>query len=512
MDGAVRGTEPFQREVKTVLVANRGEIAVRVIRACRAMGLRSVAVYSDADAEAPHVAAADTAVRIGPPEPAASYLNIPALLEAARRTRADAVHPGYGFLSENAAFAEACDDAGLTFVGPSAGVIAQMGSKTAARAAVRAAGVPVVPGDLPASQSDRDIEAAIARVGFPALLKASAGGGGKGMRLIVDDDRVVEALGAARREAERAFSDGTLYVERAIQPARHIEVQILADRYGATVHLFERDCSLQRRHQKVIEQAPAPNLAPRVRDELTRAAVQAARAVGYVNAGTIEFLLQGEGDAAQFYFLEMNTRLQVEHPITEAITGVDLVQLQLRIAAGEALGFAQADVKTNGHAIECRIYAEDSVRLLPQSGRLLRYRESSGDGIRVDSGVREGLTISGHYDPLLAKLIAHAATRDQALDRITAALECFEILGVRHNIAFLLALVQRNEVRGAAGVDTRFIERHLDALARHPTTDMLNAAAAAAAMLSSRGPAPTAPAVGSQAALDPWQTLGPIIW
>jgi acetyl/propionyl-CoA carboxylase alpha subunit len=452
-------------------------------------------------------------VCIGAAAPAASYLDTAAILDAVRRTRADAVHPGYGFLSENPSFAQACEDAGVVFVGPPASVIARMGSKTAAREAARAAGVPVVPGETPASQSDADVEAAVARVGFPALLKASAGGGGKGMRLVASPERLREAIASARREGARAFGDGTLYVERAIEPARHIEVQILGDRQGSIVHLFERDCSLQRRHQKVIEQAPAPDLAPAVRDGLTRAAVDAARAVGYVSAGTIEFLLHGEGASARFYFLEMNTRLQVEHPVTEAVTGIDLVQAQLAIAAGEPLGFVQDDVGVAGHAIECRVYAEDSVRLLPQTGRLLRYREPAGPGIRIDSGVREGSAITGHYDPMLAKLIAHAPTREEALARVIDAARRFEILGVRHNIAFLLALLARPELRDSGAVDTRFIERHLDELVPRPPAAALRAAAAAAATMAARGPMPLASLAGSQAAaFDPWHALGPIEW
>jgi acetyl-CoA/propionyl-CoA carboxylase biotin carboxyl carrier protein len=388
-----------------------------------------------------------------------------------------------------------------------------MGSKTAARQAVRAAGVPVVPGEVPASQSDADLVAAVSRAGFPALLKASAGGGGKGMRLVTDADHLVDAIGAARRESAGAFGDGTLYVERAIDQARHIEVQILMDGHGSGVHLFERDCSLQRRHQKVIEEAPARALSPAVRDRMAHAALSAAHAVGYVNAGTVEFLLQGEGDRAHFYFLEMNTRLQVEHPVTEAITGIDIVQAQLRIAAGEPLRLRQEDVQLNGHAIECRVYAEDSVRLLPQSGRLLRYREPAGDGIRVDSGVREGLMVTGYYDPMIAKLIAHGGTRAQALERASAALHTLEVLGVRHNVAFLLALLSRAEIREDGGtVDTRFIERHLAELARPPAEPMVRAAAAAAALIAVRGPGVSSSDGTGSPAPDPWQTIGPIAW
>jgi acetyl/propionyl-CoA carboxylase alpha subunit len=499
--------------LRRVLVANRGEIALRIIRACRALGITSVAIYSEADAAAPFVTAADIAVPIGPPPATASYLNVQAVLDAARRTRADSIHPGYGFLSENAQFAERCTSAGLKFVGPPAAVIARMGSKLEARNIARRAGVPVVPGGVPASQSDADIAAAVDRVGLPALLKASAGGGGKGMRLVRDRREIADAISQARREAERAFSDGTLYIEHAIAPARHIEVQILGDEHGNLVHLFERDCSLQRRHQKVIEEAPAPGLEPDLRERITRAAIVAARAAGYVNAGTIEFLVQGDGKSAEFYFLEMNTRLQVEHPITEAITGIDIVQAQLQIASGERLPFTQDDVRVTGHACECRIYAEDSVRLLPQTGTLLRYREPAGEGVRVDSGVREGLAITGHYDPLLAKLVTHADAREGALDRMNAALRQFEILGLRHNIPFLLTLLSRDEVQShgvRSGVDTTFIDRHLSELSPSPPPEMVRAAAALAAVVSIR-PETSARTHGLRVH-DPWDTLGPIDW
>ena len=496
--------------IRRVLVANRGEIAVRIIRACRSLGIDTVAVYSDADAEAPFVAAADTAVRIGSAQAADSYLHIPRLIEAARRTRADAVHPGYGFLSENAAFARACEAAGLTFIGPPPDVIDRMGSKTEARAMVSAAGVPVVPGAMPATQDTRDLAAAAARVGWPALIKAAHGGGGRGLRIVRSASEIADAVDAARREAERAFGNGTLYVERAIERARHIEVQVLADRHGGLVHLYERDCSLQRRHQKVIEEAPAPTLAPGVRARLTRAALIAARAVGYVNAGTVEFLVEGEGERAEFYFLEMNTRLQVEHPVTEAVTGLDLVRLQLAIAAGERLPMSQEDIVLRGHAVECRVYAEDSRRLLPQSGRLVRYREPSGPGVRVDSGVREGQAITVHYDPMLAKLITHAPARGEALDRADAALKTFEILGVRHNIAFLRTLLSRPEVRSNQ-TDTGFIDRHLPDLAAPPADRTIYAAAALAAVVEATGTLQDASGT-STAAGDPWQTIGPVAW
>jgi acetyl-CoA carboxylase biotin carboxylase subunit len=495
--------------VRRVLVANRGEIACRVMRTCRAMGIPTVAIYSDADARAPHVEAADAAVRIGPPPAAESYLDIDAVIDAARRTGADAVHPGYGFLSENAEFASACAAAGLTFIGPPARVISEMGSKTAARRMVAAAGVSVVAGATPRAQDAAALRAAVAEVGLPALLKASAGGGGKGMRVVRAVSEVDEAVEAAQREATRAFGDGTLYVERLIERARHVEVQIMADAHGQVVHLFERDCSLQRRHQKVIEEAPAPAVAPSVRARLTAAAVAAARAVGYVNAGTIEFLLEGDGDDASFYFLEMNTRLQVEHPVTEAITGIDLVRAQLTVAAGEPLPFIQDDIVVRGHAIECRIYAEDPRKLLPQSGVLRRYREPTGDGLRIDSGVREGQTITVHYDPLLAKLISVGESRTEALARAQDALRRFEIVGLAHNIGFLRALLARDEV-AASRVDTRFIEAHLGMLVPEPSPALIRAAAAIAARAAA-GP-PDHAGAEAPPSIDPWDSLGQVAW
>jgi len=504
--------------IRRILIANRGEIALRVIRACRDLGIRAIAVYSEADADAPHVAAADEAVLIGPAPATESYLKIPAIIDAARRTAADAVHPGYGFLSENAAFAGACEAAGIIFIGPPAAVISRMGSKTGARDAVRAAGVPVVPGETPRSQSESDLLDAMRRVGYPLLLKAASGGGGKGMRTVRAEAEAGEAIGAARREAERAFAAGALYVERLVERPRHIEVQIFGDTHGSLVHLFERDCTLQRRHQKVVEEAPAPTLTAGVRERITQAALLAARTVGYVNAGTVEFLLDGEGDQANFYFLEMNTRLQVEHPVTEAVTGFDLVHAQIAVASGERLPFSQADITCRGHALECRIYAEDSVRLLPQAGRLLRYREPEGPGIRVDSGVREGQTVTVHYDPMLAKLITHAPTRDEAIDRMLSALASYEILGVRHNIPFLRRLLARPEIRTHA-THTRFIEEHLDELARPAPPDVRQAAAALAAFVVSTGAGKVAadgPAAGAAGRgpvrPDPWQSLGPIVW
>ena len=497
--------------IRRVLIANRGEIARRVIRTCRAMGIKTVAVYSDADKDAPHVQEADQGVAIGPAPPAESYLNIGKVIDAGRRTGADAVHPGYGFLSENADFAEACAAAGMVFIGPPGPVIRAMGSKTGTRAAVAKAGVPVVPGATPRTQDQAGIADAIRQVGLPVMLKAAGGGGGKGMRLVRREDELAAAFESARGEARRSFGNDALYVERLIERARHIEVQVMADRHGRAVHVYERDCTLQRRHQKVIEEAPAPAVTEALRDRLTRAALQAAREVGYVNAGTVEFLVDtGSEGEPDFYFLEMNTRLQVEHPVTEAITGLDLVRAQIEIANGDPLPFRQSDIRATGHAIECRVYAEDPVRLLPQSGRLLRYREPHGDGIRVDSGVVQGQHVTVHYDPMIAKLIAYAPTRAAALARSLDALGRFAILGVRHNIAFLAALLRRPEVE-THDIHTRFIEEHLDELVRPPDLALRAAAAAVAARLATSDPMP-AEHEDVTAAFDPWQMLGPVRW
>jgi 3-methylcrotonyl-CoA carboxylase alpha subunit len=447
--------------IRRLLVANRGEIALRIIRACSEMGIESVAVYSAADAKAPHVAAADRAVAIGPAPARESYLSVPKLLDAARSSGADAIHPGYGFLSENAAFAGACTAAGLTFVGPPADVIAQMGSKINARRLVSAAGVPVVPGETPDDQSDRGIRQAIERIGLPALIKASAGGGGKGMRHVHDAGEIDESIQSARREAAAAFGDGALYVERLVAHPRHVEVQIFADDHGGVMHLFERDCSTQRRHQKVIEESPSPSLTPALRARMTDAAVAAARAAGYRNAGTIEFLVDGDA----FYFLEMNTRLQVEHPVTEQVTGVDLVRAQILVANGEPLPWTLTAVSQRGHAIEARIYAEDPAQgFMPQAGTLTRYREPRRPGIRVDSGVVEGSEVSVYYDPMIAKVIATAETRVLAIARLSAALREFEIGGVSTNRAFLIAILESKAFHDGA-IDTAFLDRESAAIA-----------------------------------------------
>ena len=489
--------------IRTVLVANRGEVALRILRACGELGIDTIAVYSDADADAPHVLAAGRAVRLGAPPPAESYLAGDRIIEAARTAGADAIHPGYGFLAENAAFASACQGAGLIFVGPPPAAIAAMGSKISARRLMERAGVPVVPGETPADQSDASIEAAARRAGFPLLIKASAGGGGKGMRMVRGDAGLAAAISGARHEATAAFGDGTLYVERVVTRPRHVEIQVFADAHGRAVHLFERDCSTQRRHQKIIEESPSPALTPALRALMGDAAVAAARAVGYRNAGTIEFLLEGAGDQARFYFLEMNTRLQVEHPVTEAIAGVDLVHAQLRVAEGHELPWTQADLHQRGHAIECRVYAEDpSAGYLPQAGRILRYRQPERPGIRVDAGVVEGSEVSVHYDPMIAKVIAHAETRDAAIDRLRAALAEFRILGLPTNIPFLLAVLDSQTFR-AGHVDTAYLDEEGSGLAASKPLPAAALAAAAAHSESARAVS----ADRSEPRRDPWASL-----
>ena len=428
---------------RRILIANRGEIAVRVIRACRELGVEAVAVYSDADAAALHVALADWAVRLGPAPASDSYLSIEAVIGAARETHAEAIHPGYGFLSENHVFAAACTAAGIVFIGPPGDVIARMGSKIAARQVALEAGVPVVPGETPSEQTDAAIANAARRVGFPVLIKPSAGGGGIGMKRVREEAALLPVVAQARREAEAAFGDGTLYVEQLIDRPRHVEMQVLADHHGQVIHLYERECSLQRRHQKVVEETPSMALTPGLRARMGDAAVAVARAAGYRNAGTVEFLLDGSGDAARFYFLEMNTRLQVEHPVTEQTTGVDLVAAQIRIAVGEPLGWRQEQILPRGHAIEVRVYAEDPARNdLPQAGPLLLYSQPSMPGVRVDAGVIEGGEISVHYDPMIAKLVAWGETREAARRRLIEALRAYPILGIRTNIPFLIELLE----------------------------------------------------------------------
>ncbi|MFE9025965.1 biotin carboxylase N-terminal domain-containing protein [Streptomyces iakyrus] len=458
---------------ETVLVANRGEIAVRVIRTLRSMGVRSVAVFSDADADARHVREADTAVRIGPAPASGSYLSAERLLEAAARTGAQAVHPGYGFLAENAAFARACAEAGLVFIGPPADAIALMGDKIRAKETVREAGVPVVPGGR-----DPELAEAARELGAPVLLKPSAGGGGKGMRLVRDLTRLEEEIASARREARASFGDDTLLVERWIDRPRHIEIQVLADGHGNVVHLGERECSLQRRHQKIIEEAPSVLLDEETRSAMGEAAVQAARSCGYRGAGTVEFIVPGN-DPSSYYFMEMNTRLQVEHPVTELVTGLDLVEWQLRVAAGEPLAFTQEDVRLTGHAVEARICAEDPARgFLPSGGTVLRLREPQGDGVRTDSGLTEGTEVGSLYDPMLSKVIAYGPDRATALRKLRAALAETVTLGVQTNAGFLRRLLAHPSVV-SGDMDTGLVEREVEGLVPTDVPEEVYEAAAA---------------------------------
>ncbi|MCB9728990.1 MAG: acetyl-CoA carboxylase biotin carboxylase subunit [Deltaproteobacteria bacterium] len=493
--------------MKRVLIANRGEIAVRVGRACRAMGLETVAVCSEADAGALHVREADQAVCVGPAAAIESYLLPDAILAAARDTGADAIHPGYGFLSENAGFARAVLDAGLLWVGPPPDAIAAMGSKIESRARMAAAGVPVVPG-VDALPDDPDARAeAAAQLGYPVLVKASAGGGGKGMRGVAGPEELEAAVAGARREAGAAFADATVYLEKLLLRPRHVEIQVLADAHGAVLHLLERECSIQRRHQKVIEECPSPALDPALRERMGQAAVAAARAVGYVGAGTVEFMLDERGS---FYFLEMNTRLQVEHPVTEEVVGIDLVAAQLRVAMGQPLPWTQQDIAPRGHAIEVRLYAEDPAReFLPATGTLLRYRPPTGPGLRHDGGVAEGDVVSPHYDPMLAKLIAVGETRDAARGRMLDALARFEVHGVTTNLGFLHALVA-HPAFAAGDTHTGFIDEHFPEASRTaeaPDQDAL--IAIAVAELFGGGSARATTAGGGRGdTASPWHTLG----
>ncbi|MEP6653057.1 MAG: acetyl-CoA carboxylase biotin carboxylase subunit [Myxococcales bacterium] len=446
---------------KKILIANRGEIACRVMRACRELGIGTVAVYSDADREAVHVRMADEAVALGPAPARESYLVVEKLVAAVRATGADAVHPGYGFLSENADFAEAIARAGAVFIGPPASAIRSMGGKTSARALMQAAGVPVVPGDNGADgkgfASAEEAKAAAVRIGYPVLLKAASGGGGRGMRLVETEDKLEAALAGARREAKAAFSDDAVYLEKAIVRPRHIEIQVFGDTQGRVVHLHERDCSIQRRNQKVIEEAPSPAIDDELRVRMGEVAVRAARSVGYVGAGTVEMLF--DSASRGFYFLEMNTRLQVEHPVTELITGVDLVRWQIAVAEGAPLPLSQEEIPRRGAAIECRIYAEDAVKFLPSPGKITSLRVPAGPGIRDDSGVTEGSVISVHYDPMISKLAAFGATREEALDRMRRALAEYHVGGIRTNLAFHRRVL-RHPAFIAGTYDTGFIERY----------------------------------------------------
>jgi 3-methylcrotonyl-CoA carboxylase alpha subunit len=488
------------RRFRTLLIANRGEIACRVIRSARAMGLRTIAVYSEADRDAMHVAMADEAVLLGPARARDSYLNIERVIEAARKTGAEAVHPGYGFLSENAEFAQACLDAGLVFVGPTAAMMTAMGSKSGSKQLMEKAGVPLVPGYHGEAQDEAILAQAADKIGFPVLVKASAGGGGRGMRVVKSAGELSAAIVSAKREAKAAFGDDRMLIEKFVQNPRHIEVQIIGDSHGNLLSLFERECTLQRRHQKVIEEAPSPTLNAAQRETVCAAARKAAGAVNYVGAGTIEFVSDGK----EVFFIEMNTRLQVEHPVTELITGIDLVEWQLRVAFGEPLPLKQDEIKLNGHAIEARVYAENPQKnFMPSVGRIKTWRTPDAvDGLRIDAGYRSGDAVSPYYDAMLAKVIAWAPTREAAIERLNRGLEQTDVRGIVTNIPFLSALVTHPSVR-ANTIDTGFIERELKGLTEtSPPAGELEFCAAVAAIVVDEQQA------ARNEAHSPWRTYG----
>ena len=495
-------------EFSKILIANRGEIACRIARSAKSLGYRTVAVFSDADAGALHVQQADEAVRIGPPAAKESYLNINALLAAAKLTRADAVHPGYGFLSENALFPRACAEAGLVFIGPPAVSIEAMGDKAKAKSLMASAGIPCIPGYHEADQTNDRLMKESRRIGFPLMVKATAGGGGRGMRLVSSEGELADALARARSEAAGAFGSDGLILEKAITDARHIEFQIFADQQGNVIHLGERECSIQRRHQKVIEEAPSLALSAELRTCMGEVAVAAARAISYVGAGTVEFLLDASGN---FYFLEMNTRLQVEHAVTEAVTGIDMVEWQLRIAADDPLPLAQQDVRFRGHAIEARLYVEDPYTdFLPQSGTLADWRPATGDGVRIEHGVAPGENISPFYDPMLAKVIAYGTAREEARRRLIVALEDTVVLGLNTNRNFLVAAL-RHPAFVAGEATTAFIERYFPAgsdVMRRPNLNLRIVALAAVLLFEARTRDPG----GAVAATQYWSSTGPANW
>lgn len=489
---------------KKILIANRGEIAVRIIRTIREMGIRSVAVYSDVDKAALHVLEADQALYLGPAEPSQSYLNSQVLIKAAIESGAEAIHPGYGFLAENAEFAEACQKAGLVFIGPPGPVIRDLGNKTVARRIMTQAGVPVIPGMMTTTTDPRVLAQEAEKIGYPVIIKAEAGGGGKGMRIVEDQTALEETWFSCRSEAEKAFGNGALYLEKHLKSPRHIEFQILADSQGQVVHLFERECSIQRRHQKIIEETPSPVMTPELRFRMGQAAVAAAKASGYINAGTVEFLLDQTG---QFYFLEVNTRLQVEHPVTEMVTGLDLVREQILVAWGQPLSFAQEDLHQQGHALECRIYAEDpEANFFPSPGRILFFQGPSGPGVRHDCGIYSGFEVPVEYDPILSKLIVHGPNREAARKRMIRALENTVILGIDTIIPFLLDVLSDGAfARGETTTD--FIDRYFSEWKQNNQASLL---AAIAFVVDERTRAQKPKESGTYPGRpSPWETLGP---
>ncbi len=444
--------------LEKVLIANRGEIAVRVIKSCQHMGVKTVAVYSDVDEDAPHVQAADESVSLGDPVPSESYLNIPKIIRIAKEVGADAIHPGYGFLAENPDFAKACEDSSIKFIGPTSKVIAHMGNKIEAKKSMQEAGVPVIPGYHGKDQGTETLVEEGKKIGFPLLVKATAGGGGKGMKVVHEEKDLKSSIESAKREAKSAFGDESVFIEKYLDRPRHIEFQILADEHGNVVHLFERECSIQRRHQKIIEETPSPLMTPELREEMGKAAVDAAEAVGYTNAGTVEFMVDSD---LNFYFMEMNTRLQVEHPVTEETTGVDMVKWQLKIADGQELTISQDEIVQMGHSLQCRIYAEDpSNGFLPSTGMLEKIDPVSGPGVRLDTGIKPGINITPYYDPMLSKLIVKGENREESINKMTWALSNYAVLGVKTNIAFLKEVVAHPAFK-EGDLTTHFIDDHL---------------------------------------------------
>ena len=492
--------------LKKILIANRGEIAVRIIRACREMSIPTVAVYSTVDEDALHVQMADQAICLGPPPPLESYLDIDNIIKAARESGADAVHPGYGFLSENHLFAQACVAAGLVFIGPNPRALKLVGDKVESRNTVIKENIPIIPGMQFVGKEIDDFRRGASAVGYPVIIKASLGGGGKGMRVVRREAELKDAVAAGMREAKSAFGDASVYLEKYIEEPRHIEFQILADQHGSVVHLFERECSIQRRHQKIIEETPSPVMDEVLRQKMGATAVKVAQAVGYTNAGTVEFLLDR---TRNFYFLEVNARIQVEHPITEMVTGVDLVRQQIQIAAGERLSIKQGDLKQRGHAIECRIYAEDSANnFMPSPGTIHFVKEPSGPGIRCDSALYPGIEISPYYDPILSKLIGWAENRDLGRQRLIAALDEYVIIGIKSTIGFLRGLLMDPEY-AAGRLSTSFVDQHFERARPGAAAALPVEVVAAAAIVLQAGPAAKRPASGPAVTPNPWQTIGP---
>lgn len=490
---------------KRILIANRGEIACRIMATCREMGIETVAVYSEADDAAAHVLAADRAVAVGAADPTASYLDQDRIIAAARESGAEAIHPGYGFLSENPTFAARCESEGITFIGPPAQAIRDLGDKTVARRLMQDSGVPVIPGLRHAETDPGKLAAEATRIGYPVLIKAAAGGGGKGMRVVDTEAELSDAAEAASREAAAAFGNGAIFIEKYLPRARHVEFQVMADQHGNCIHLLERECSIQRRHQKIVEETPSPALTPALRDEMGAAAVQAARAAGYINAGTVEFLLDPDG---KFYFLEVNTRLQVEHPITEMVTGIDMVREQIRIAAGQPLTYAQSDIVGRGHAIECRIYAEDPENdFFPTPGPIEYLKEPRGPGIRIDSGIYQGGQVPVEYDPILAKLIVQAENREAAIARARRALEAYIIIGVKTPIAYLSDVLNHAAFRSGTTF-TDFIPTHMADWSPPSTHGDLARVAFIADGLTEASCENGSSGQDRAARATPWQTLG----